>query len=186
MEYSAVEAARALAAIEASRSTMRKIVRSHRGHYYLWLWGVIWVAMALLAEFRGHSGLKLGNWLALAGTVGSFTIGFLQTAHLRAPIDFRFLGLIAAIIGFAIVGPFVLRGPADPKAGFAYVALVVMLCYIVAGLWFDVYLLWLGLAIAALVLLGLFCFNSYFWWWIAVFGGGSFIGTGFYIRYGWN
>ncbi len=186
MEYSSEEAARALATIDASRSAMRQIVRAHRGHCYLWLWGVIWAAMALLAEFKGHAGLRLGNWLAVAGMAGSFLIGFMQSAQLRAPLDRRFLGLIAVIVGFAAIWPFILQGPADAKAGFAYVALVSMLCYIVAGIWFDYYLLWLGLAVSALILVGLFCFKDFFWWWIAIFGGGSLAGTGFYVRYGWR
>ena len=186
MEYSPEEAARALAAIESSRSVMRQIVRTHRGHYYLWLWGVIWAAMALLAEFKGNDGLRLGNWLCIAGSGASFLIGFLQSTRLRAPLDRRFLGLIAVIIGFGVILPFVLRGPADAKASFAYVALISMLCYIVAGLWFDVYLFWLGLAVTALILVGLFCFRDYFWWWVAIFGGGTLAGTGFYVRFCWR
>jgi hypothetical protein len=61
-----------------------------------------------------------------------------------------------------------------------------MLCYVIAGLWFDTYLLWLGLVMTAFILVGLFCFAAIFWWWIAIFGGGTLIVSGFYIRYFWR
>jgi hypothetical protein len=61
-----------------------------------------------------------------------------------------------------------------------------MLCYVIAGIWFDLYLLWLGLIIAALILVGLFVFSAFFWLWIAVFGGGTLILTGVYVRYFWR
>jgi hypothetical protein len=102
------------------------------------------------------------------------------------PVDKRFLGVLAAVVFFAALWPLVLRAPADNQSIFAYIGLVVMLCYIIAGIWFDTYLLWLGLGMAALILVGLLCFSGIFWWWIAVFGGGPLIVTGFYIRYFWR
>jgi hypothetical protein len=173
MQLSSEEAARALAAIQASREAMRSAVRAHRGHYHLWLWGLIWIAMAMLAEFRGPAGVRLFPWLSLGGVAGSFVLGFIQ-------------GMLAAVIFFAALWPLVLRAPADNQTIFAYLGLVVMLCYIIAGIWFDTYLLWLGLVMTALILVGLFCFTGLFWWWIAVFGGGPLIATGFYVRYFWQ
>jgi hypothetical protein len=38
----------------------------------------------------------------------------------------------------------------------------------------------------AFILVGLFCFAAIFWWWIAIFGGGTLIVSGFYIRYFWR
>ena len=71
MQLTSEEATRALAAIQTSREAMRSAVRAHRGHYHLWLWGVIWIAMALLAEFRGQGGIHLFPWLCAAGFGGS-------------------------------------------------------------------------------------------------------------------
>ena len=186
MNLSAEEAAHALAAVETSRRAMRDVVRSHRGHLQLWLWGVIWIAMAMSAQFRGLAGVRLMPWLSLGGMVLSFIIGLSQSSHVRGPIDRRFLAVLVAIVGFAGVWPLVLGWPADPHAMFAYTALVAMFCYVVAGIWFDVYLLWVGLIISALILVGLFFFPAIFWWWIAVFAGGSLIATGFYVRYAWR
>jgi hypothetical protein len=186
MQLSPEEATRALAAIQASRETMRSAVRAHRGHYHLWLWGLIWIAMAMLAEFRGPAGIRLLPWVCLAGVAGSFVLGFLQGRQIRMPLDRRFLGVLAAVVVFSALWPLLFRAPADNQTIFAYIGLVVMLCYIIAGIWFDSYLFWLGLVMAALILVGLWCFPGIFWWWIAIFGGGPLIATGFYIRYFWR
>jgi hypothetical protein len=186
MQLSPEDAARALAAIQTSRDAMRSAIRAHRGHYHLWLWGLVWIAMAMLAEYRGPAGVRLFPWLSLAGIAGSSVLGFLQGRQIRMPVDKRFLGVLAAVVLFAALWPLVLRAPVNDQVIFAYLGLVAMLCYVIAGIWFDSYLLWLGLVVAALILVGLFCFAGIFWWWIAVFGGGPLIVTGFYIRYFWR
>jgi hypothetical protein len=186
LQLSPEEAARALAAIQNSRNAMRAAIRAHRGHYHLWLWGVIWIGMAMLAEFRGLAGVHLMPWLCAAGITGSMVLGFVQGSQIRMPVDKRFLGVLAAVILFSALWPLVLRAPVNDQAIFAYSGLVAMLCYVIAGLWFDTYLLWLGLVMTAFILVGLFCFAAIFWWWIAIFGGGTLIVSGFYIRYFWR
>ncbi len=185
MQLSSEDAARALAAVDASRAAMRSAVRANRGHWHLWLWGLIWIAMAMLAEFRGEAGVRLFPWIVLAGFPISFVIGATQSRRIRSsPVDKRFLGVLAAVVLFGIAAPFVLlRGPVSSEALFAYCGLVTMLGYVIAGIWFDVYLLWLGVAMAALILVGLFFFPAIFWWWIAVFSGGPLLAAGFYVRY---
>ncbi len=186
MQLSPDEAARALAAIDASRQAMRSAVRANRGHFHLWLWGAAWIAMALIAQYWGEPGTRLFPWIVLAGVVLSLVIGATQARRIRAPVDPRFFGVLAAVAGFALVAPLVLHPQVDARAVFAYIGLIAMLCHVIAGIWFDRYLLWLGLAIAGLILVGLFVFPGFFWWWIAVFGGGTMILTGVYVRYFWN
>jgi hypothetical protein len=101
-------------------------------------------------------------------------------------VDKHFLGVLAAVVLFGMLWPLVLRATFTNESVFAYIGLLVMLCYVIAGIWFDSYLLWLGLVVAALIVVGLFFFHSIFWWWIAFFGGGSLIATGFYVRFFWK
>ena len=162
MQLTSEEATRALAAIQTTREAMRSAIRAHRGHYHLWLWGVIWIAMALLAEFRGQGGVHLFPWICAAGFGGSMVLGCIQGRQIRAPVDKRFLGVLAAVILFAVLWPLVLRAQVNDRTVFAYAGLVAMLCYVIAGIWFDTYLLWLGLVITALILVGLFCFAAFF------------------------
>jgi hypothetical protein len=186
MQLTSEEAARALAAIQTSRDAMRSAIRAHRGHYHLWLWGAVWIGMAMLAEFRGQAGIHLFPWLCVAGIAGSMALGAIQGRQIRGPVDKRFLGVLAAVVLFSALWPMVLRAPFNDQAMFAYLGLVSMLCYIIAGIWFDTYLVWLGLVMTVLILVGLFLFPTIFWWWIAIFGGGTLIITGFYIRYFWR
>jgi hypothetical protein len=58
-----------------------------------------------------------------------------------------------------------------------------MQIYILAGLWFDICLLWTGILVTVFLLAGLWFFAPIFYWLFAIFGGGTLIGTGFYLRY---
>ncbi len=143
--------------------------------------------MALLAHIRGIAGVRLFPWIALGGSIGSVAIGVLQHCQVRTPIDPRFIRVLVALVGFALLPPFVFAGHlAQPERLFTYTVLVVAQCYVVAGLWFDTYLTWCGILLAALVLAGLFLFPAIFWLWFAVCCGGTLLGTGFYIRYFWR
>lgn len=187
MEVSKAEAAATLAAIQRADVAARAAFRAHRGHLHLWIWGVTWIVMALCAHTRGLAGVHLFPWLSLAGILASTAVGFLQSTQVRSPIDRRFLGALVAVLFFAALFPFLLRPSAPtPELIFAYIGLVVAQIYVIAGLWFDTYLLWFGLLIAALILTGFFFFFSIFWLWIAVCTGGAFLLTGFYVRYFWR
>jgi len=185
MNISPEEAARALGEIEASRAAMRTAIRGYRGHYHLWLWGGIWVAIALRAELHALHGLRFDHWLSLAGMATTVLIILGQKAQVRSTGHSRFLWMLAAIIVFAYIWPCVLGEPPNAKCGFAYSALVAMFCFIVSGIWFCSYLLWVGLAISALILAGLFFFPALFWW-VGVLCGSTLIGTGFYVRFFWR
>jgi len=186
MQLSPQEAAAALADVEAARSAMRRVIRAHRGHYHLWIWGVLWVMMPLTAQLGGDSAARFFPWICLAGGIASAWAGFTQGRQIRMTRNTRFLGVLAALIGFAALFPFVLRAPFDVRTGYAYMCLVAMQGYVVAGLWTDSYLLWLGIVVTVLVIAGLFLFPGIFWVWMAVFGGGSLILSGFYVRHFWR
>ena len=187
MELSKAEATAALAAIQRADTAARSAFRAHRGHLHLWIWGVVWIAMALLAHTRGLAGVRLFPWLSGVGVAASFAVGFFQNTRVRAPLDRRFLGAVVTILAFATLFPFLLRpATVTPELIFAYIGLVVAQIYVVTGLWFDTYLLGFGLLIAALILVGFFFFFAIFWLWIAVCTGGAFLLTGFYVRYFWR
>jgi hypothetical protein len=179
-------AAAALADIASARTAMRHAIRAHRGHYHLWLWGVIWIAMPLWAYFRGDDAARYFGWLCVPGIIGSFVIGAVQARQIRGPINPRFLGVIVALAFFFVVFPVVLHARPDARQIYTYVCLCSMLGYIIAGLWTDTYLLWVGVIVTLLILTGFFFFPGFFWLWMAVFGGGTLVLTGFYVRHFWR
>ena len=138
MNISPEEAARSLREIEASRSAMRSLVRTHRGHYYLWLWGSIWVALSLLNWANAPRFWALSNWISGAGVVATLAIILFQRRQVRSRIDRRFLAVCAVLLAFGYgVWPVFLGGPHTYKTAFGYGTLIWMQIYVVAGIWFD-------------------------------------------------
>ena len=180
------EAAAALAEVEQARAAMRRVVRDHRGHLHLWIWGAVWVAMPLTAQLGGDRAARFFPAICAVGGLLSMVAGFTQSRRIRLPVNARFLGVLAALLGFAALFPFVLGAQPTVRAVYAYVCLVAMQAYVVAGLWTDTYLLWAGLLVTVLVLAGVVLFPAIFWIWMAVCGGGTLIATGFYVRHGWR
>ena len=181
------EAAGALAAVARSQEALRQAFRAHCGHYYLWLWGVVWVLMALSAHYGGPAAIpRYFPLLCLGGAAASGAIGLRQRRQVRIPTDRRFLGVLATLLGFGVIWLLVLQPARSNERLFVYISLMVAQIYAVAGIWFDSYLLWMGLILAALLLIGVVLFLPVFWVWVAGFGGGALILGGFYVRYFWR
>jgi len=186
MNISPEEAKRSLREIEASRTAMRSLVRSHRGHLYLWLWGSIWIVVSLLNWIDAPRFWMLTNWISLAGLPATFAIMFFQRRHVRSPVNKRFLWVCVAMLAFSYgVWPVFLGEPRTYKAAYGYYILAWMQLYVVAGIWFDNYWLWVGVAVTALILAGFVFFPAAFWAW-SLLGGATLLGTGFYIRLLWR
>lgn len=186
MHLSPHEAASALAHVEDARATMRHVIRAHRGHYQLWIWGFSWVAMPLTAYIWGDYAARYFTLICFACAIPSAWVGFTQARQIRIPPNLRIMGAVGALVIFAALFPFVLRAKLDVRTSYAYLCLVAMQAYVIAGIWTDSYLLWVGIIVTALLLAGIFFFPGMFWLWMAVFGGGSLIATGFYVRHFWR
>ena len=140
----------------------------------------------VVATFGGDRAARFFPAICAVGGLLSMVAGFTQSRRIRLPVNARFLGVLAALLGFAALFPFVLGAQPTVRAVYAYVCLVAMQAYVVAGLWTDTYLLWAGLLVTVLVLAGVVLFPAIFWIWMAVCGGGTLIATGFYVRHGWR
>jgi hypothetical protein len=186
MELTPQAAAAALAEIARARAAMRRAIREHRGHWHLWIWGAAWIAMPAMAQVLGDNAVRFFPWICVVGAVLSFAVGVTQGRQIKLPFSGRFLGMLGAVLLFAAIFPFVLHARPDSKEIYAYVCLVAMQGYVIAGLWTDTYVLWLGLFVTALILVGSFFLPGMFWLWMAVCGGGSLVLTGFYVRHCWR
>lgn len=185
MNISPEEAAQALREIEASRAAMRAAIRSHRGHFYLWLWGFIWIAIAALGWIESTQ-FWITSALSLVGIVATFAIAFIHGSHVRTKIDRRFLAVCIALILFGYIAfPAVLGAPHSYKSGFALSILVVMQLYVVSGIWFDNYLLWVGIIITALTVATILFLPALFWASTALCGA-TLVASGFYVRSSWR
>ncbi len=186
MIVSVEEAARALQEIAASRAAMRSAVRSHRGHLYLWLWGCAWIAMSALNWIYERRAMDAMIWISGAGIVATFAIAFVQGRQIRTRIDRRFVGVCLTLLAFGyLVWPAIFGGFQHYKAAFAYFSVLWMQLYMVAGIWFDNYFLWIGIAVTTLVLGGLLLAPALFWA-LTLLCGAVLLGSGFYVRYFWR
>ena len=190
VEYSVVnispeEAAEALNGIEASRRAMRSLVRAHRGHMFLWLWGGVWMASSVLNGWDERRFWFPAACLFWVGLLATFAIAYAQRGQFRSPFDRRFLAVCATLLLFGYgVWPVLLGWPHSAKAGYAYGTLLWMQVYVVAGIWFDNYWLWIGIVMTALILAGFILFPGAFWV-FSLLGGATMVGTGFYVRHFW-
>jgi hypothetical protein len=186
MNITKEEAERALKDVEASRMAMREIVRMHRGHLYLWLWGTVFMAVALINWVFDERYWKASNWISVAGLVATLLIGWRQGRQIRSKLDKRFLAVCFTILAFGyLVWPVFLGAPQSVKAAYGFSLLIWMQIYIVAGIWFRNYWLWIGTSVTALLLAGYVIFPGAFWA-FSLLGGATLVGTGFYVRFGWR
>jgi len=179
-----------LAAIEEVMSQTRKAVASTYANPLLILWGILWVASFTAAQFYLVYADYIFWGMSAVGGVGSFIIG--RICHTRPLVKtsmrsgwrlvwFWTLLFLYAFVWLAILAPF---NGMQLNAVFATTA---MFGYVVIGLWFCSYfMVWLGLAVTAMTLIGFYFLPHYYCLWMAVTGGGAILCTGLYIRLWWR
>jgi len=183
---SAVEAESALREIDASRERMRNVLKSHHGHAYLWLWGIITMFDCFGVEYLGLAAMQVPSLVAMVvGILGSVIITFSRSLRIRVKPDRRFIGIAVMIIVVHLgVIPAIMGWPQDPRAMYTYTLLFWTEIYVVAGIWFNNHLVWCGLLCMVFSLTGLLVFPHIFWVWSGITVGGTLIGSGFVLRYG--
>jgi hypothetical protein len=179
-----------LAAIEEIMKQTRKAIASTYANPMLILWGILWVVSFATAQFY----LKYVDYIfwsmGAVGGVGSFIIGWISHSQpsVRTSIraDWRLLWFwvllfVYAFIWLAILAPF------NGMQINAVLATTAMFGYIVIGLWFGGYfMVWLGLAVTAMTLIGFYFLPHYYCLWMAFTGGLAILLTGLYIRFRWR
>jgi hypothetical protein len=191
MNISSEEAAKALQEIEASRRAMRAALQAHRGHLHLWIWGIAWMVVSVLNWRYEQGALHAMLWVLGAATALSIAIGMLQGNRIRSRVDGRFLGVCAVMLAFGYLVWPVLLGDLHSydfrsyKGAYGYFTVLWMQLYMVAGIWFDNYWFWIGLAVTVLVV-GTLLLAPAFFWAVTLLLGLVLFGTGFHVRYLWR
>jgi hypothetical protein len=190
MPLSINQAAESLREIEKTGHRSAAAYGYAKSSPHLILWGAIWFVgftqTALLMHGQGH---WIGPaWLAAdaVGIAGSAVIGYRQDRS--QPADGyartqgrRFFGSFAIIVLF-IVSAFAVIGHVSAVQQAAFWPLVVAMFYAILGLWSGKRFLVTGLALTALTLVGFFWLQDYFYYWMAVIGGGALVLAGLWFR----
>jgi len=169
---------------------------AYRGGDVLFVvWGIIWAIGFTISQFAPREsqwawlGLtSLGIVLTLVVLRGSAPVKSAGTDRLARRIGIMW-GLLAVYVDLwlAPLWPFLNpNGIAFWRHFTAVISTAPMLAYVVMGLWLDNCMVWLGLGITALTVIGLLLLPGGFFLWMAAMGGGTLIATGLIIRRRWR
>lgn len=181
MDVSADEAREALGDIERTQAATRKVLSDGPTGRILILWGCLWAVGYLGTHFlRGKSGwLWLG--LDMVGVAGTFAVMWPGRSRTRNPYSWRIGVFWLALFAYGFLWVVLLSPLRGNQVG-AFFPTLVMFAYVVLGLFFWRYLLWVGLITTALTMAGYFLLPTYFCIWMAFVGGGSLIVPGLHLR----
>lgn len=209
MEIKPNEAKEMLEGIDQVTSRAKKMIAYGGGDILFIIWGICWFlggigthVMPVLTAGHPQQDLLIGIltgslWCVLvaAGILISYRVGR-SRAPTRSPWG-KTIGLVWLFLylfvnlWIALLMPFIkIEGHAQSQQFWAHfgaiAATVPMFAYVLMGLFFDRYMLWIGLGMTALMALGVYLLEPYFYLWMAIVGGGGLAGTGLMIRNRWK
>ena len=190
MTISRDDAAQALGEIDAARGRTMTLTRYRRSAPHFMLWGLIWMGANTVTEFAPRAANLFWAAATLFGIVGANVIVALQRRERRgageaAGRPVRTMGktviFFLVIVAF-FVAEFTVLGPMGSRMSDAYISLFWAFVYMAVGVWAGWRIFVIGLATAALILVGYFTLTQYYFLWMAVVGGGSLFAGGLWLR----
>lgn len=169
----------------AAEQTRRAVARSGIGWIFV-IWGCVWFVGYLGNQFLG--GARAGMlWFALdiLGGITTAIVGMRTRRRVRTAYGWRVAGVWLALMAY--IGLLVwIAWPMPPERTVVFVTVAISFGYVFVGLWLSPVLLWTGLALTALAILGWLLMPAYLGYWIAFLGGGGLVGLGIYILRAWK
>lgn len=190
------EAQASLAEIDRVIDQTRKIIAHGSTAPILMLWGVIWIVGFADTQFYPDNAGRLWWLLNIAGMAATFALSVWRRS-IKSPASNLIFVCWCVLIGYGalwclLLVPWVLPGMARvhvPPLGVrlpAFFCTVAMCGYVIMGLWLSRLILWIGLVVTAITVIGYYALPSWFYLWMAVFGGGSFLAAGLLTRKYWR
>ena len=175
------EAAASLTDIASVERRTRESVVYARSSTILILWGVLCVVGYVFQYFQPHQARSAWIAVAIIGFVGTFVSGHWRRSRLHSTIAQPLLYAQLALIGYGFV-LLVLLWPVDPRQLSAFWPTLIMLGFVLSGLWLGRFFILCGLAVTALTLAGYFWSGAWFPLWMAVVNGGGLLAGGLWLR----
>lgn len=169
----------------AAEQTRRAVARSGTGWIFV-IWGCVWFAGYLGSQLLGgaRSGL-LWFVLDILGGVATAIVGMRARRRVRVAHGWRMAGLSLALMAY--VGLLVwIAWPMAADRLVLFITVAISFGYVFVGLWLSPVLLWTGLVLTTLAILGWLLVPAYLGYWLAFLGGGGLIGLGIYILRAWK
>ncbi|MEZ6029034.1 MAG: hypothetical protein R3C46_04720 [Hyphomonadaceae bacterium] len=190
MNVTREEAAKALDDINRASDRVVQLKGYHHGAPHFIIWGLVWLGANSATYFIPGSD-KYAWPAALAfGFVASMIAGILQSRkwprgrHASAA-ERRFgyrMGMTAAVVMAFIVCITLIAQPSTSREINAMISIIFPFLYIAGGIWAGWRLLAIGLVTAAAIMIGFYWLPDHFDLWMGLFGGGSLIAGGIWLR----
>ncbi len=177
------EAADALRDIETTKRRSAS-ARSYKSTSpFLILWGLIWIVGYGTTELAPRFTNPVWLGATVVGIIASTIIGMRVKAGGGAArkFDWRIFTVWAASLVF-LNAIFVVIGPVSGAQIGAVIPLGIAWAYVALGAWAGPRIMIIGVVLGVLTLVGHFEWPQHFAGWMAVVGGGTLIGTGFWLR----
>lgn len=202
MEPNAISKAEAQLALNEINSVIgrtQKAIASGPAAPILMLWGLVWAIGYSITHFKPELAGAAWMLLVFIGAAGSWWLGVSLHSPVKSPNDWKIGIFWLVLFGYANAWLLLLAPDALPRGQEwmtkhpftsnqigAFFATVPMFAYVVGGLWFGRFFIWLGLLVTLLIFGGYFLLHNYFNLWMAFTGGGSLILAGAYMRKYWK
>ena len=186
MDVSQQDAQESLEVIQQVATQVRKTVARSGAPFYLILWGAIWF-VGYLANHILPEVYQGWVWLSLSGlgAIISGYFGYRASLRFRVRGGGRFYLIGLAFIVYILLWLWI-AAPTSGEQASTLVVLFIMFSYIVMGLWMEPVLVWVGVLLTVLTLIGYFVLTDYYNLWMAFLGGGGLAASGFYIQRSWK
>lgn len=186
--------------VAAVSATVRRAFAYGGADVILMVWGGIWFVGFLGTDLFARNVIPAGTFLTagalwlvlvLAGMAFSLYWGIRYGRVFPNPHGARigwfwFFLYVYVWLAYPLLLPFLNVDAVSSAEGARHYAalatLVPMFAYVVMGLFLERYMLWIGLAVTALLFLGLYGLSHFFWLWMAFLGGAALFVPGLVMR----
>lgn len=190
MNVTREEAAQALADIDKASDRVFKLKGYHHGAPHFIIWGLVWLFANCGSYFMPANGQYF--WLiGLAlGFFASMTAGILASRKwpkgaAASVAERRFgarMGMTSGVVMAFIVAIVFIASPESDREVNAMISIVFPFLYMAGGIWAGWRLFTIGFLTAVAIIGGYVWVPEHFALWMGVFGGGSLIAGGVWLR----
>jgi len=182
----AQEAREALEAVGEMTARTKRAMWTGGGDFLFIVWGAVWIIGYSMFQFFPKPANTVWNVLLGCGILASVIIFWRMNARVKGAVPGRLILFWILLSIYAAIWLYLLKPYSGRQVG-TFIPIVVMFAYVVMGLWgSEPLLLWIGLLVTALILVGYIFAGAWMALWLAVFGGGTLFATGLYIRLAWR
>jgi hypothetical protein len=167
-----------IAAVE--RRTRAAVYYAASGTYFM-LWGVLSALGYVLTFFAPNSTRLIWLSVMAAGFAAMLALVLQRRRRGRPGRDWRYYLALVVLVAFGALFALLL-GPWEGRQHSAFWPLLVMMGFVLGGLWMGRFFIGCGLVVSALILAGFFYLPGH-WYdlWLAVVEGGGLIAAGWWM-----